>query len=340
MATKSQKVKLGIFVTAFFVLFGGTLVIFAGMKVWEDKENYTIYFTDSVSGLELGAPVKLRGVRVGTVTDIKVDPVQIERVTVSVELKPETPIKEDSRATLQFQGITGLKFIEISDGTVDANPLPEGSVIPEGETTLSRITGRAEDITHKVELVMNNMLDITREENRRRVDSILAETDKALKNFNELSQRIIALSDAVLEVIDENRSNIRRTLTSIQGTSNRAEQTMVSVEGLVRDVRGTIENMRLEQTVANLNETNKMVQDRLLEVDFSGTLQRVTVTLASLQMALEQLSQVVGQNQDQLRATMYNLRLATESLKDFGRKVEQQPSRLLFDDAPDARELP
>lgn len=340
MATKSQKVKLGIFVTAFFLLFGGTLVVFAGMKIWEDKDQYQINFTDSVSGLELGAPVKLRGVRVGTVTDIEVDPEQIERVEVQIELKPKTPIKVDSRATLQFQGITGLKFIEISDGTGDAEPLPEGSVIPEGETALSRITGRAEDITFKIEQVMNNLLDITRKENRQRVDSILAETDDALKNFNELSQTIISLSDSVLQLIDENRTGIKQTLTSIEGTSRRAESTMASVEGLVGDVRVTIKDMQLQQTMANLNETNTMVQERLLNVDFAGTLQRVTVTLSALQMALEQLTQVVGQNQDQIRATMYNLRVATESLKSFGRKVDQQPSRLLFDSAPDERELP
>ncbi len=276
MATKSQKVKLGIFVTAFFVLFGGTLVVFAGMKVWEDKDEYKIYFSDSVSGLELGAPVKLRGVRVGTVTDIAVDPDEIERVRVDVELRPETPMKVDSRATLQFQGITGLKFIEISDGTEDADPLPEGSVIPQGETALSRITGRADDISIKVEQVMNNLLDITREQNRRRIDSILNETDLALKNFNELSERIVALSDGVLELINDNRGNIRRTLTSIEGTSRSAEQTMQSVEGLVREVRSTMKGMQFEETMANLNETNSMVQERLLNVDFSGTLQRVT----------------------------------------------------------------
>lgn len=340
MATRSQKVKLGIFVVGFTLLFAGTLIVFAGMKIWEDKDHYTIYFTESVSGLEVGAPVKLRGVAVGTVNSLQVDPESVERVKVEVELNPGSPIKVDSRATLQFQGITGLKFVEISEGTIEAQPLPEGSVIAEGESAFTQIAAHAEGLAVKADLLFDNLLDITRDENRQKVDRILSNTDEAIASFNQLSKSVVALTDSILSLIDDNRDMIRQTLISLEGTSTRAESTMAGVEALVGDVRTTVNSMNLGEAVANLNETNLMIQDQLRDVDLSGTLQRVTVTLAALQIALQQLTQVVGQNQDQLRSTMYNLRTATESLKEFGRKVEEQPSRLLFDSAPSERRLP
>ncbi len=340
MATKSQKVKLGIFVTGATLLLVVTLVVFAGLKLGEDKDTYFIYFTDSVSGLEVGAPVKLRGVRVGVINEIKVDPDSVEQVKVSIGLEKGTPIKKDSTAIMVFQGITGLKFIEIQDGTADSDLLPPGSNIPPGESAIDKITGRAEDLAVKAEQVMNNVLDITRPSNRRKIDSILSNTDELIKNLNALSKKTLDVLDEVEKVIDENRKPLKRAIVSVEGTSDRAERTMASVEGLVNEARATLKGLKLEETMAGLNQTNELVQQRLLNVDLSGAVQRVTVVLGALQVALERMSNVVGQNQEQLRATMYNLRIATDSLKQFSREIEEKPNRLLFSDAPEERELP
>ena len=82
MATKSQKVKLGIFLIATVALFIVSLVLITGMEMWEDQDRYYIEFTESVSGLEVGAPVKLRGVGVGSVTQIRLDRENVEIVKV------------------------------------------------------------------------------------------------------------------------------------------------------------------------------------------------------------------------------------------------------------------
>lgn len=340
MATHAQKLKLGIFVATASVLMITTILIFAGIKIGEDRASYTIYFKESVSGLELGAPVKLRGVRVGVVQEIQVDPESVEQVKVLVALQPGTPIKTDSTAILVFQGITGLKFIEIQDGTATAGLLPRDSVIPEGKSIVTLLTGRAEDLTIKAEQVLNNIIDVTRPENRKKIDNILTETELALINFNKLSTRIVDLLDAVMVIIDDNRKPLKSAIVAVSSTAKRADGTMASVEGLVTEARTTLRGLQLETTVGDLRETNKLLQDKLLDVDLSGTIQRVAVTLGALQIALEQMSQVVGQNKEQLRATMYNIRIATESLKQFGRQVESDPSQLLFAEPPQERDIP
>ena len=87
-----------------------------------------------------------------------------------------------------MQGITGLKFIELAEGTAGTERLPPGSRIEAGQTMLEQLTGRASDIGLKVEKVLNNVLYITRPENRRRVDSILASTDEVGRQPQQAQQ--------------------------------------------------------------------------------------------------------------------------------------------------------
>src|SRR6266852_1939117 len=72
-----------------------------------DDILYRIHFTESVSGLTAGDPVKFHGVEVGNVKAMTIDPVDPRRVQVDVALRKETPVKTDTKATLKLKGITG-----------------------------------------------------------------------------------------------------------------------------------------------------------------------------------------------------------------------------------------
>jgi phospholipid/cholesterol/gamma-HCH transport system substrate-binding protein len=88
-----------------------------------DDVVYRIRFAESVSGMSLGDPVKYRGVDVGTVTAMMIDPADPRLVQVDVRLRKETPIKTDTRATLKLKGITGVVFIELNGGSPDTSSL-------------------------------------------------------------------------------------------------------------------------------------------------------------------------------------------------------------------------
>src|SRR5947208_13678317 len=77
-----------------------------------DDVIYRIHFAESVSGLALGDPVKFRGVDVGKVKTMGIDPADPRRVQVDVRLRKEAPVKTDTKATLKLKGITGVVFIE------------------------------------------------------------------------------------------------------------------------------------------------------------------------------------------------------------------------------------
>ncbi|MDF1878900.1 MCE family protein [Sulfurimonas sp. SAG-AH-194-C20] len=88
-----------------------------------DVKKYTIYFDESVLGLNIDAPVKYRGISVGKVKVLRINPRNSEQVQVTVSVLKTTPIKTTTVAKLTAQGITGLTYINLSMGKHTAKVL-------------------------------------------------------------------------------------------------------------------------------------------------------------------------------------------------------------------------
>lgn len=134
-------IVLSIALALFFVWLGRT-----GNK---DDVLYRIYFEESVSGLNLGDPVKYLGVDIGLVDALAIDPEDPGQVQVDVKLRKDAPIKTDTRATLQFKGITGAYFIELKGSTEKAKTLlsvTEPGEVPEIESKKSTFNTLMEEL--------------------------------------------------------------------------------------------------------------------------------------------------------------------------------------------------
>ena len=123
------------FLEGLFVI--GFSIALAFFFIWltrsgnKDDVLYRIHFTESVSGLSLGDPVKYLGVDVGMVEAMTIKPDDPSRVEVDVKLHKDAQVRTDTTATLQFKGITGAYFIELNGGSVDAKYL--AAVTPQGQ---------------------------------------------------------------------------------------------------------------------------------------------------------------------------------------------------------------
>lgn len=112
----------GLFIIV-FSLAAAFFAVWLGSPGRHDDVLYRIHFPDSVSGLTVGDPVKYRGVDVGTVKSMIIDPDNSRLVLVEVRLRKETPVKTDTRASLALKGITGVVFIELNGGNPAAQTL-------------------------------------------------------------------------------------------------------------------------------------------------------------------------------------------------------------------------
>lgn len=123
METKAHHALVGFFVV-FLVLAGGFFVLWLGQQTFQQEYSYyDVVFDGPVRGLREAGEVRFNGIQVGEVTQISLDPQNPNRVIARVRLQAETPVRVDSSAQLEPQGLTGLSYIQISGGTAEAQRL-------------------------------------------------------------------------------------------------------------------------------------------------------------------------------------------------------------------------
>ena len=146
------------FVEGLFIIVLSVATAFA--FVWlartghRDDILYRIHFAESVSGLALGDPVKFRGVDVGTVKAMTIDAADPSLVRVDVNVRKETPVKTDTKASLKLKGITGVVFVELNGGSAKAKNLVEATPsgqIPEIGYERSSLTAFLDELPKVVE---------------------------------------------------------------------------------------------------------------------------------------------------------------------------------------------
>ncbi|MFU8805440.1 MAG: MlaD family protein [Bradymonadaceae bacterium] len=340
MATRAQKIQLGFFFIVVAIVFAGAFIALTGAQFWENRGMYVVRYQHSVSGLELGAAVKLQGVRVGSVNKIQINPDNMEEVEVYMQVQAKTPIKTDTEAVVMTTGITGLKYIELMESTAEADLLPPGSEVKPGQSMFDQLSGKATDMSVQVALILENVLHMTGPENQDRLDSILVQADEFMSNSNTLSRALAGLSTIVEEILIENREPIKNLFDGLDETIRDFRRLLVSLDQTVTTINVVVGTLELPETMLELRATNMMVQERLTEIDLPQAVDDISLALGTLQALLENLSQMVNANHDQLRATMYNVRQASESLKELSRTLQQRPSRLIFDEKAEERTLP
>jgi phospholipid/cholesterol/gamma-HCH transport system substrate-binding protein len=150
----------GLFIIVFSVA-AAFVFIWLARSEHRDDVLYRIRFAESVSGLALGDPVKFRGVDVGTVKAMAIDPADPRLVQVDVKLRKDAPVKTDTKASLKLKGITGVVFIELNGGSANAKSLiaatAEGQIpeIPSEKSTLTNILEQLPKVIDKFSAIEN-----------------------------------------------------------------------------------------------------------------------------------------------------------------------------------------
>lgn len=183
MESKVNFTIVGLFtLTLVAALIAILLWLGTGGRYHKIYDTYYAYMSESVSGLNLNAPVKYRGVEVGNVRDITLDPANSERVQLLLKIERGTPVKEDSVAVLRTQGLTGIAYVELSGGSLPS-PLLKAKrdekypVIPAGPSLMTRMDTALTSLLANVSRVSDNVNAVLDEDNRHAFKRSLAQID-------------------------------------------------------------------------------------------------------------------------------------------------------------------
>ena len=188
----------------FVIIFGSAMVWFTfwigKYSLQEEFDIYRLEMKESIAGLSKDSNVKLHGVNIGRVSDIHINPYNIEMIEIFLEIKKGIPIKEDMIASTQMLGVTGLLSIEIDGGTNEAKDLVslDGNypLIKSKLSMLSKFTNKAEGIRVQLDSVLTQVDRLLSDKNIQLSQDILVNLNSVIKKYDKVANRaIISLDD-------------------------------------------------------------------------------------------------------------------------------------------------
>ncbi len=238
MENKSHALAAGTFVLLL-------LSLLIALAVWLTRDNrqlriFELTSTDSITGLQPQASVRFKGVPVGKVTAIGIDPKVSGQVLIRIAINDQAPITQSTFATLGFQGVTGLAFVQLDDSgesqvRVDTSERMPGR-IPMRAGLLSKLADRGVSILSQLEETARRMNLLLAPANQQKLISAVASLDQAAASIGNLS-------NASGKVLPQLVQNADATLQSIKDTSIRVGESAEEARSSARAFRILTERM-------------------------------------------------------------------------------------------------
>jgi phospholipid/cholesterol/gamma-HCH transport system substrate-binding protein len=304
METRAHYVAVGAFVLAVIVLGFVAVLSLGKVEFAQDLKRYYIFFKGSVVGLSKGSVVQYNGITVGRVVDVRVDPDDLEKIQVTVEIDQNlVPIKTDARAFVDTNLLSGVATIQIRGGTRDAKELePEPGhrypVIAAGSSVFQRVSEAGPQLLDRLTVAADNLNDLLSDENRKAVSD-------TLRNLRTITEAFVAPSREVSELV----GNANRTVLQMTALLDHVDHGFNGKGGLKEEAAQALADF--DRLAKNLVDTNRQLQ-QVLQENRSG-LREFT------QSTLTQVSNLVTDTQRFIAG-----------LSRFVASVERDPARLLF----------
>lgn len=294
METRANYILIGAFTLAGILGIVALFLWFARIELDQQFAYYDINF-DSVAGLSNASDVRFSGLPVGQVVDVGLSPDGAGTIRVRVEVNADTPVRTDSIATIEAQGVTGVSFVAIGPGTPEADLLKRtpGGPIPQiaaGRSALQSLTEDAPQILTETLTILEGIGNILTDENQNRVDRILTNLEDASDDFaaalTDFSEVTSSVSDFATQ-IDSFNATLAELTDAMTIILETGDATLVSIGSLAEDSRGTL---------AVFTETMTQTQSLLAEAELyiAGDLTATTGDLSRILNAFGTQIDVLG----------------------------------------------
>ncbi len=338
METDVRYTLVGLFVV---VLGAALLAAVAWLTARTDTRQYDyyrVYVTDSVAGLNRNAPVKFRGVDVGNVESIRLDPGDPERIALVLRIERGTPIRTNTVATLKMQGLTGLAYIELR-GVGDAGiPLQIRSTdtMPEIQSSPS-LTTRLDETFQNVSQQLDRLLSDANQTAVTQLLSNLQVISQALARYTDQGDQILADIRAVTGTLAAQRSRIEQivqrtadTLEQVAFASRRLKPLLVHAETALQDVPTVLK--QTERTLRSLDPVVKQAQTTLAATTATAhSLTQTSDTLRTqVQTSLVELQRFTRATTPELALLLTDLTRLIHQVERLTQLLEQAPRAWLW----------
>jgi paraquat-inducible protein B len=311
MAKQANKTLIGAFVVGAVILAVTGILIFSSGKFFTEKNKYVLYFDGSVRGLDIGAPVTFKGVRIGSVTDIKLYVANEQfdlKIPIFIEIEPDR-ITDSPTFKKERRGQTLKEYRKEMKETGKIMKLLIDRGLRAQLNAQSMVTGK---LLIQLDFYPDTPLKLVGlESNFQEIPTIPSSLDQIVKTIQELQELPIK------EIVDK----LKLTLDGIERLVNTPElkDTIVTLNDTLKEIKNLAHNVdgELGSLTAGIKET----------LDTSATaLNKAGETLETLQGTVSDTAPVVGY---ELSEALKELTTAARSLKTLTDYLQQHPESLL-----------
>jgi phospholipid/cholesterol/gamma-HCH transport system substrate-binding protein len=273
METKANYTLIGLFTLAAVVAVFGFVYWSQHIGGGGDRATYRILFQSSVSGLRTGSAVLFNGIRVGDVIDLGLDPEKPSQVVAVVSIDKAVKVRPDTRAGIEFQGLTGIAAVALNGGSpgepalnglatpppaLVASPAASQDVTQGAREVLQRIDDFIEENRSSFKSTLQNIdtFSAALARNSQRLDNILAgvenitggpdgksgEVNEAARSIRELAERLTKLADN----LDKRTASITEGINDFTGTGTK------QINAISKDLQRT--HSTIDRTVNNIDK--------------------------------------------------------------------------------------
>lgn len=298
METRANHVWVGAVTLALLVMVAA-FVIWVTQLGQGSRNEYDIFFKQSVEGLSNGATVNYAGVPAGTIEAIELWPKDPSFVRVRIAVDDKIPILQGTVATIQGS-FTGVSTVQLNGGIKGAPPITEPGPGPGGKPVIPTKRGGLGELLANAPLLLDRLATVTErlnqllsDQNQKSISNILANTDKVTGDLARASPQF------------------EGTLTDLRATINQATTTLAAFEkvaGSANNVLGS-DGQKLASQLREAISAVKKAAD-----EFNGT-------MSDARPAVRQLSEGTL---PQVEAAVRDLRATTKALRAVTEKIDEQ----------------
>jgi phospholipid/cholesterol/gamma-HCH transport system substrate-binding protein len=334
METRANYLLVGFFVILFALGFLAFVVWLAKVQIDTTFAHYDIIYRGSVTGLKEGSPVRFSGVRVGQAVEIRLDPDDPSQVRVTIEVERLTPVRSDTKASLEFEGLTGGRYILLHGGDPQAPALTsdtdgERPAIVARASSLEKVLEGAPEVLESVNLLLVRAIDLLNDKNREQAALVLENMALLTTTVSDKRQEIEALIDDSATAM----VHLRSASAAVEGL----------VQGLSKDRQRIVD--QTERTLVSVESLTASAEVAVTEI--SADLGTLIGTLDSagrnFERALGQIEAMVAENREPLRdfsatglyefsALLTESRSLVRELATLTSEVQRDPARFFFGD--------
>ncbi len=309
METRANYALIGAFVVLATVAVLGFVLWLGNSQFRQDFKAYDVVFEGPVS-LEEGSSVRYIGIKVGEVSWVRIDRADTSKVRARIRIDRETPVREDSMASIQLAGITGTTFVQISAGTGEALEARAGQPVPvirSERTQLDELFAGGTQVLGKANLTVERLNALLTDENIEAFSNTIGNLD-AITTSMAAPGGLVEQASGTLKDVSKASIRFDAASASLQKFGDTAD---VNIKGVSDQVGLLIGDMRVVTESANVS------------------IQESTRAVSAAADAIE------GPATDALRdarLASQDLRMLINRLDRLARDVEQDPQSLIVGD--------